>query len=311
MARSNARPPRRIILGILFLSVSLLTAVSLPGLGLGHATGPFGAVWVEVWARGFGALSVWAWTLLGLLWGVALLARFRSGTLWCATALLAPLLIAWNALLLDLAPASHGLYGGWFAEQLAGSLVLFFGAGAPAQVSLALLTLATIVTVLFLRWGLPAPISAWVAAGTCALGRTLLAGLRLLWLGVAGLGRLLMRALIQPAAREFGSLFDGRRAEEPDGDAAEEPALRARRGAREAGSARGGPVASRASGAADLEEGLEGAAPPSAAPSALRSSATPSGRAPRGASAEGSAGEGIGALLGAAMAGRASGVEGA
>ncbi|MBM3317327.1 MAG: DNA translocase FtsK [Candidatus Eisenbacteria bacterium] len=227
MARSQAKPPRRVILGILLLAVSLLTAISLPGLGLGRATGPFGQVWVQWWAGAFGAISVWAWTALGIAWGLAFLGRWRRGPLWRAGLLLAPLIVAWNALLLLLGPSPQGRYGGWCAERLLGAGGAFFGPDARVQLALALLTLAMIALLMFLRWGLPAPVGAWVDAGVCALGRLGRLGLVLLWRAFRALASGMARLLFVPAARALRGLLAARRAGEAAEEAGLEPAGRA------------------------------------------------------------------------------------
>jgi DNA segregation ATPase FtsK/SpoIIIE, S-DNA-T family len=215
MARGSTKPSRSILLGLLLLSVSVLTAISLPGLGLGTVTGPFGQVWVGVWADAFGAISVWAWTALGLAWGLALLAPWRRGLLWRATLLLGPLVITWNAALLHVFPQPPGgLYGGWLARQVIAAGVSFFGPAAGVQVGLALATLALVTTIVFLRWGVPAPISSWVEAGVEATGRLCARGA---WALCRGLG-LLGIACARSFRRRIGAWIGARRADRRDAE---------------------------------------------------------------------------------------------
>jgi S-DNA-T family DNA segregation ATPase FtsK/SpoIIIE len=203
MARSGAKPPRHIILGLLLLSVSMLTAISLPGTGLGSATGPFGQVWVRLWASAFGAISVWGWALLGVLWGLALVACWERALLWRATLLFGPAAVAWNAFGLHLAPNPTGnLYGGWLAERLLDACGSFFGPGAHAQIALALATVVAVTTLLLLRWGLPAPVSLWMEGGLRGIGRLLVSLAVLIWRGFSRMWAGISRRLASGAARK-------------------------------------------------------------------------------------------------------------
>ena len=82
MSRRAERPPRRLILGILLVSLSLLTALSLPGIGLAQTGGPFAQVWMRFWLSWFGLPAAWAIVAAGLLWGCALLLRWPRAFLW-------------------------------------------------------------------------------------------------------------------------------------------------------------------------------------------------------------------------------------
>jgi len=172
MARGST-PSRRWVLGILLISVSLLTALSLPGLGLARDVGPFGRVWVRFWAGAFGRPAVWALTALGVLWASALLIPWRRPFLWGATLLLGPLLVLWDAFTLSWMPLQpedwrHGAAGAFTLR----SVRAFFG-GAAAQTSVALGGLALVAATCFFRWGLPAPLGDRIAAGLSATCRFL------------------------------------------------------------------------------------------------------------------------------------------
>ena len=208
MSHRAERPPRRLILGILLVSLSLLTAVSLPGIGLGQAGGPFSEVWISFWLVFFGLPGVWAIVIAGLLWGSALLLRWERSFLWRLALILGPLVISWDAWMVALGVPSagwllHGRLGIWLYTQIHA----FFGMRAGLQVAVALGTLAVTVTILLLRWGLPAPagervggvIRMLLRAGRRALGAMVMGVIRLA--GATGrhlllpLGRHLVRVL--------------------------------------------------------------------------------------------------------------------
>lgn len=187
MARSRSKPPRRWILGILLLSVSALTALSLPGPRWGEMTGPFGQLWVRLWAFAFGLPALCLIVTVGALWGVGLLSRWPRGFLWGLTALIAPLTITWDAFLCVLRPGSGEAFAhGYVAMRLHEAVRFFFGPEALVQHALALGTLALTMTILTLRWGLPGPLTAGLGRMCRALGRGLSTGF-------AGLGRSGMR----------------------------------------------------------------------------------------------------------------------
>jgi S-DNA-T family DNA segregation ATPase FtsK/SpoIIIE len=200
MTRASRRAPRRLILGLLVFAVSLLTALSLPGLGLQRTTGVFGRIWVVLWARAFGAPALWALVGLGLLWGVALAVRLPRRLLWGLTVTLVPLLILADALAGLLLPSSagplaHGALGRWLGQ----TTLAFFGASSLAQAGVALTALLAVNGVLLLRYGLPAPVSSWVAAGVGAAGRAAL------WT-LSALGRALGRGLASAARAAAAAL---------------------------------------------------------------------------------------------------------
>jgi len=269
MPRAARRPPRRLILAILLLSVSVLTLMSMPALGLSAATGPFGRIWVELWARLFGPLAVILWSLLGFVWSAALLARWRRGRLWAATGLAAPWFVCANALALELAaPARPALFGGYLAAHLRAGGYAFFGPGARLHVTIALATATLVLTILMLRWGVPEPFGRAVGvAGERALRavlrlaaasrRGLAGGARFAW--VAGVRPLVGRVVtLGTALRPVGA---GRAC--PNGEA---------RAARPAG-------------------GADGGAPPAAVPSPA-AAAEPVGAAVGGGRAEPAAARG-------------------
>jgi S-DNA-T family DNA segregation ATPase FtsK/SpoIIIE len=196
MARAARRPPRRLILGLLLLAVGILTLLSLPGLGMQRATGPFGQIWVMLWARALGVPSVWVLALLGALWGVALVARIPRRLLWGLSATLVPLLLLGDALagLIAPTPASslmHGRVGTGVRE----AMLAFFGVDAFLQTGIALGALVLVGTILLLRYGVPTPVSSWVAIALRGLG-----------CGAFFLLKLLARALVSSATGIFGPL---------------------------------------------------------------------------------------------------------
>ncbi len=181
MARSRSRPPRRWVLGILFVSVSLLTALSLPGPQWGSMTGPFGQFWVLLWVQAFGMPGIWLILGVGLLWGLGLLLRWQRGFLWALSGLIAPTVVAWDAWMLALLPAGRDpLLHGSLAWHLHEAVVRFFGADARVQHGLALSALAVTGTVFLLRWGLPPALRGGVVRGLAVLGASMVRGLRAL-----------------------------------------------------------------------------------------------------------------------------------
>ncbi|MBD3237188.1 MAG: hypothetical protein GF330_10820, partial [Candidatus Eisenbacteria bacterium] len=205
MSRRSTRPPRRLILGILLISLSLLTALSLPGIGLHGAGGPFAHVWVRFWVGFLGLPGAAVVVLAGLLWGAALLLRWPRDFLWRLAIILGPLVVSWDAWMLSLGVPSggwllHGRLGIWLYTQIHA----FFGMRAAVQVGVALGTLAVTSTILLLRWGLPAPAGERVGLGLRAL-------LRALWRGGVGSARALAalllwfgRGLLMPLSRIVG-----------------------------------------------------------------------------------------------------------
>jgi len=181
MVRNPRKPPRRLILGILFLAVSALTALSLSGPQWGQMTGTFGQTWVRFWAQAFGVPWVWLIISLGMLWGIALLARWPRAFLWVLSGLIWPLIIAWDAFVITVAPLSSDplLHGdlGWNFQQ---ATATFFGPDAVAHHLVALSALAVSLTILVLRYGLPEPISWWMGLSIAFVGRSLGRGSRLL-----------------------------------------------------------------------------------------------------------------------------------
>ena len=209
MARSLRKPPRRWILGILLLSVSTLTALSLPGLGWGEMTGPFGQLWVRLWAHAFGLPGLWLIVAVGILWGVGLLSRWPRGFLWGLTALIAPLTITWDAFLCVLYPAlDRPFTHGYVAVKLHDAVHFFFGPEAILQHGLALGTLAITTTILAMRWGLPAPVAAGVGRLCGALWRGLWAGLDGLGCAGAKIGAFL-KAVGERGLRPLGAALVG------------------------------------------------------------------------------------------------------
>ncbi|MFH1144459.1 MAG: DNA translocase FtsK [Candidatus Eisenbacteria bacterium] len=187
------KPLRRWILGILLLSVSLLTALSLPSLGLSHQVGPFGGVWVSLWARAFGRPAVWCLSALGVLWASALLIPWRRPFLLPATLLILPLLIVCDAFLQSWIPAVgrpfwHGESGAFVVRQTRS----FFG-GSQAQTWIALACLALTATLCFFRWALPAPVGVWVGTGLGVAAAALLTVARWLARGATAGAALLLR----------------------------------------------------------------------------------------------------------------------
>jgi len=172
MARAARRPPQRLILGLLLLAVSILTWLSLPGLGMQRATEPFGRIWVMLWAGALGVPAVWALATLGALWGSALVARIPRRLLWGLSVTLVPLLLVGDALLSLIAPVpEQPLRHGWAGRGLRDAALSFFGPGAVLQTAIGLGALVLIGVILTLRYGVPAPISSWVAVGVRAVGR--------------------------------------------------------------------------------------------------------------------------------------------
>jgi len=202
MARGQ-KPSRRWILGILLLAVALLTALSLPGLGFTRDMGPFGRVWVTMWARAFGRPAVWCLTGLAVLWSSALLVPWRRPFLWAMTFLLAPLLIVWDAFLQSVSPAAErALWHGALGRHLHGGVSGFFGS-SPTQTAVALGALALTAAACFFRWALPRPLADWAGAVLESCGRALAACARFT---ARHAGRLALRA-----ARGFGLFLHGRR----------------------------------------------------------------------------------------------------
>ncbi len=181
MARSRRRPSRHGILGILLLSVSLLTLLSLPGPRWGSMTGPFGQLWVNVWARAFGIPGLCLIVGVGALWGIALLARWRRDFLWALTCLIWPLVVSWDAFLDLLCPSPARPYlHGQLAERLEGAVGVFFGQGALVQQGLALGALSLTLGILTIRWGLPPRMRQGVMRGLTAVWALMAGALRLL-----------------------------------------------------------------------------------------------------------------------------------
>ncbi len=190
MARSRRGevPPRRWILGILLLSVSILTALSLPGPGWGSMTGPFGRFWVVLWAETFGVPGLWLLSAVGAAWGIGLLVRWRRGFLWGLGLTSAPFIITWDAFFGVLFPVrSELLFQGQLASRLQSGIRAFFGPDVPVQHGFALGALALTSTVLLVRWGLP-PIARERLWGG------IVEGVRGIGVGLAWSGRMLARS---------------------------------------------------------------------------------------------------------------------
>lgn len=214
MARNRRRPPRRWILGILLLAVSLLTALSLPGPRWGSMTGPFGQLWVLLWANAFGLPGLWLIVAVGVVWGIGMLARWRRGFLWGLIVLVGPLIVTWDAFLQVTAPATERPFiHGQLGERLLAATEAFFGSDALVQHGLALGALALTSSILMLRWGLPKPVSESAGRAIGAVGRllaaaarVLAAGLVLLLRGCWAAAKLLGCRVALPAAGGLGRL---------------------------------------------------------------------------------------------------------
>lgn len=201
MTRSG-RSPRRLILGILFVSVSVLTALSLPGLGFARSSGLFAQIWVQSWVGFFGVPAVWLIVVFGLLWGLAFLLRWRRAFLWGLTLLVWPFLIAWDAFLISVVLAGNAwLLHGWFGSWLHATTRSFFGWEATLQVAVALGSLSLAITILLLRWGLPRPVSDWIGQGLTATARGLRLTAMLLGRSLWWLVDLTVRGVVCPLAR--------------------------------------------------------------------------------------------------------------
>ncbi|MBP7669576.1 MAG: hypothetical protein KA123_03270 [Candidatus Eisenbacteria bacterium] len=223
MARAQ-RASRQWFLGILLLAVGLLTALSLPGLGLARDMGPFGRNWVDLWARTFGHAAVWAIAALAILWSTALLVPWRRPFLGRMTLLLAPVLIVWDAFLQGFAAEDpdlllrHGLLG----HHLRSAFLAFFGGSKP-HAAVALAALTAVSTTCFARWALPKPLADGVAAFLGFFARALGALFRLIGIALVRLGASVARsagewqARRQERAAARAAARDEERSEE-DGD---------------------------------------------------------------------------------------------
>jgi hypothetical protein len=163
MPRVRRKPPRHWILGILLIAVSALTLLSLTGPAWGSMTGPFGRFWVGFWAGLFGIPGVCIFSVTGMFWGAILLARTERRFLIGLALTLPPFVVAWDSFRHSVAPVeiesmSHGTLALWLHE----GMVMFFGPEAPLQHSLAIGALALTLSILLLRYGLPAPAGEFV-----------------------------------------------------------------------------------------------------------------------------------------------------
>lgn len=206
MARTRRRPPRRWVLGLLLLSVSLLTAFSLTGSGWGSMTGPFGQVWVHFWVSTFGIPGLGLILLVGALWGIALLARLPRRIFWGQLTFVWPFVVLWDAFLQGIDPPElHPTLHGWLASEVHFAVRDFFGADGTMQHGLALGTLALTATILLLRWGLPASVGQAFTQAVSAAAR----GVSYVFSGFGrGLGRAsagLWQHVLRPAGRGIGA----------------------------------------------------------------------------------------------------------
>jgi hypothetical protein len=277
MAHGPDKPPRRWILGVLLLAVSLLTGLSLTSQGSESATGPFGQLWVLLWMRAFGTPGLCLILLVGCLWGVGLLARWPRGFLWGLAGLIGPTVVTWDAFGLALnALPGRGPEHGRLAYLLYDAMASFFGPDAHVQHVLALATLSATCTILIARLGLPGPIRAFLAEGLAGAAQTVGRGFVLLAQELARVARWLGRALgfvgqrwLGPAAAGAGHGLAG--------------AWRARSTAPPSGEGAPSDAGSRRMGASSWEDGPSGR-PAAAAPrdaSAPRSGSLPGGDARR------------------------------
>jgi len=241
MARGPGKPPRRWILGVLLLAVCLLTGLGLMSQEPGGATGPFGQVWVLLWVRLFGVVGLGLILVVGLLWGVGLLARWPRGFLWGLAGLIGPTVVAWDAFGLAVrAVPSQGPGHGRLAYLLYDAAAAFFGPAARVQHALALATLAATSTILLIRLGLPAPVRDFVGEGVAGASQVLARGFLLLaqglvkgvgWVGraIGFIGRRWIGPAATLTARALGSAGRGRQdgspadASEPDASRWEDP----------------------------------------------------------------------------------------
>jgi len=200
MARSRRKPPRRWVLGLLLLAVSLLTALSLTGPGWGSMTGPFGQVWVQFWVQAFGIPGLGLILLVGTLWGIALLARLPRVIFWGQLVFVGPFVILWDAFLQGVvSPASHPTLHGRIAAQVHLAVCNFFGAEGTMQHGLALGALSLFATILLLRYGLPAAVGENLARMGGWIGQAVAGLVSFLGTGSAAAARALWQGLLCPA----------------------------------------------------------------------------------------------------------------
>ena len=200
MARAKRKPPRRWVLGLLLLTVSLLTALSLTGPGWGSMTGPFGWVWVAFWVQWLGVPGLALFVVVGVLWGLALLARLPRGIFWGQLIFVGPFVILWDAFSQGFHPPREGgdLHGE-IATVVHFAVRDFFGPGAAMQHGLALGALAMAATVFLFRYGLPASVGEGLTRASGVVARFVSGGLNLVGHGLGAIGRGFWRGAMRPA----------------------------------------------------------------------------------------------------------------